>query len=495
MVSTFIIAVAMFAAIGSFLFGFDTGIATTTIAHQSWIEYMGHPSTASTGAVVAVYIAGEACGAITQVAFGDRLGRSRFMQIMCVIVTIGTIIQTASVNFGMFLGGRVIAGYAIGGLVGTVPVYLSEISDPAHRGLIGGISGCGISFGTMMSNWVGYACGFAPYGATQWRLPLGLQIPFGAILFMGLITFMPDSPRQLVRAGKIESARTEFAKIRRDLKGQELEQEFTFMQAQIEFEMQGEITSYVEIFKNFKQRMLVSIAVQTMTSLTGTNVISYYQTILYKSLGIESKTILCLAGVYGTVGFITNCFTTRFLTDQWGRRKMILAGLSGIIVVEIYSAIMQWKFQNTKNTVGKGFAILGIYLFSVIYYGMINSTTWIYGSEILPNQLRSKVMGLAALGHFVVNVGITEAGPTAFAKIKQNYYYVFVSCCSFFLVMAYFFFPETKQKTLEEIAAAFGDKVMLHADDAVVEDEMFKADDEKSNKSQSQQVERAENAV
>jgi len=54
---------------------------------------------------------------------------------------------------------------------------------------------------------------------------------------------------------------------------------------------------------------------------------------------------------------------------------------------------------------------------------------------------------------------------------------------------------ETKQKTLEEIAAAFGDKVMLHADDAVVEDEMFKADDEKSNKSQSQQVERAENAV
>lgn len=88
--------------------------------------------------------------------------------------------------------------------------------------------------------------------------------------------------------------------------------------------------------------------------------------------------------MYGTVGFITNCFTTRFLTDQWGRRKyveslsllqivanyrcrMILAGLSGIIVVEIYSAIMQWKFQNTTNTVGKGFAILGIYLFSVIY--------------------------------------------------------------------------------------------------------------------------------
>lgn len=143
------------------------------------------------------------------------------------------------------------------GLVGTVPVYLSEISDPRHRGLIGGISGCGISFGTMMSNWVGYACGFAPYGPAQWRLPLGLQIPFGLILFVGLTTFMPDSPRQLVRAGKIDQARLEFSKIRRDLKLEELNQEFTFMKSQIEYEMQREIGSYREIFRLFKHRVLV----------------------------------------------------------------------------------------------------------------------------------------------------------------------------------------------------------------------------------------------
>jgi hypothetical protein len=109
----------------------------------------------------------------------------------------------------------------------------------------------------MMSNWVGFACGFAPYGPAQWRLPLGLQIPFGAILFVGLATFMPDSPRQLVRAGKIESARIEFSKIRRDLKEEELGQEFNFMQTQIEFEMQGEIHSYIEIFKLFRHRVLV----------------------------------------------------------------------------------------------------------------------------------------------------------------------------------------------------------------------------------------------
>ncbi|CAG7999570.1 unnamed protein product [Penicillium nalgiovense] len=474
------LGIAFFAAIGTFLFGFDTGIATTTIAHQSWIDYMQKPSNGLTGAVVAVYIAGEAVGALTQTFIGDRLGRIRFMQMMCMVVTIGTIIQTASVNIGMFLAGRVLAGFAVGGMVATVPIYLSEISDPRYRGLIGGISGCGISFGTMMSNWVGYACSYAPYGPMQWRLPLGIQIPWGIIMFIGLATFMPNSPRQLIRHGKIELARSEFAHIRRGLVLHEMEEEFGLMKAQIEYEMERELTSYREIFKLFRHRVLVSVAVQTMTSLTGVNVIQYYQTILYKGLGIGSHSILALAAVYGTVAFLSNSVTTMYMTDQWGRRKMLIAGLAGVVLIEIYAAVMQRQFQHTDNRVGKGFAILGIYLFVVCYCtnsdqgykkswltlvfffldGMLNSTTWLYGAEVLPIALRSKVMGLAAASHFIVNVGITEAGPSAFANIHENYYYVFVACSAFFLVVAYFYFPETKQKTLEEVAAAFGDRVV-----------------------------------
>lgn len=374
--------VAVFAAIGTFFFGFDTGIATTTIAHQSWIDYMGHPSKGLTGAVVAVYIAGEAVGALLQTAIGDRLGRIRFMQMMCIIVTIGVVIQTAAVNMGMFLAGRVLAGIAVGGMVGTVPIYLSEISAPHQRGLIGGISGCGISFGTMASNWIGFACGYAPYGAVQWRLPLGIQIPWGIIMFIGLLTFMPNSPRQLIRTGKIEQARIEFVRIRKDLHSHEAQEEFALMRAQIEYEQEREVKTYGEIFRLFRHRALASIAVQTMTSLTGVNVIQYYQTILYKSLGINSHTILALAGVYGTIAFLSNALTTRYLTDQWGRRKMILTGLSGTILIEIYAAVMQREFQNTSNDVGKGFAVLGIYLFVVCYYGMLNSTTWLYGESI-----------------------------------------------------------------------------------------------------------------
>jgi hypothetical protein len=104
--------------------------------------------------------------------------------------------------------------------------------------------------------------------------------------------------------------------------------------------------------------------------------------------------------------------------------RMLLSGLTGIILIEIYAAVMQREFQNTSNRVGKGFAILGIYLFVVAYCtpasllasrlnkvancigtdGMLNSTTWLYGAEVLPIALRSKIMGLAAASHFIVNV-------------------------------------------------------------------------------------------
>lgn len=103
---------------------------------------------------------------------------------------------------------------------------------------------------------------------------------------------------------------------------------------------------------------------------------------------------------------------------------MLLTGLGSIILIEIYAAVMQREFQHTDNRVGKGFAILGIYLFVVFFCGlptwglldgtlrlmllpadgMINSTTWLYGAEVLPIALRSKVMGLAAASHFIVNV-------------------------------------------------------------------------------------------
>ncbi|KAI1246232.1 hypothetical protein MGN70_013129 [Eutypa lata] len=284
----------------------------------------------------------------------------------------------------------------------------------------------------MCANWVGYAGSFAPYGEAQWRVPLALQLPWGIVLFFNLCTFMPKSPRELIRKNRVQDARQAFSKIRPDLHSHEAAEEFEFMKAQIQYEMTRQITSYTEIFKLYRHRVLVSVSIQVMTSITGINVIQYYQTTLYKSLGIDRKTVLALAAAWGTCAFISNAIANNFLPDRLGRRRMLLAGLCCVIVTETYCAVLQRVFQNTDNRVGKGFAILGIYMFSVCYYSLINSVTWLYGAEVLPMSIRSKIMGVAAAAHYIVNVG----------------------------VIIYFYYPETKQKTLEEIAAEFGDKVV-----------------------------------
>ena len=112
----------------------------------------------------------------------------------------------------------------------------------------------------MCANWVGFAGSFAPYGEAQWRVPLALQLPWGIVLFFGLSTFMPNSPRELVRKGRVEDARDAFLKIRSDLGSHEVQGEFTLMRAQIEYEMAREITSYAEIWRLYRHRVLVYVA-------------------------------------------------------------------------------------------------------------------------------------------------------------------------------------------------------------------------------------------
>jgi len=292
-------------------------------------------------------------------------------------------------------------------------------------------------------------------------------------MFFGLATFMPDSPRHLIRAGKNEAACDAFRKIHRIPGSLDNVQEFDTLVSQVQMEMDHESITYVQAFRLYRRRALVSIAVQSMTSLTGINVIQYFQTSLYKGLGSSRVEVLALSGAYGTIAFLSNVIAVRFLMDRWGRRPMLLTGLACVAGVEIYAAVMQRVFQHTDNRVGKGFAILGIYLFVTVYYALINSTTWLYGAEILPNAIRSKIMGVACASHFIINVALTQAGPTAFATIHENYYYVFVGCILTFWVIGYIYFVETRNRSLEDIALAFGDcdNVGAMGSDSVLADE------------------------
>ncbi|KAM0748758.1 general substrate transporter [Meredithblackwellia eburnea MCA 4105] len=454
-----------FAALGSFAFGFDTGIVTTSIAHATFKQAMGNPNAALTGAIVSTYIAGEAVGAVSQMALGDRMGRRRFMQAMAICVLIGSILQTAAQNYGMFLAGRIVAGFGIGGLAGTAPVYNAEMAPPANRGFVGGLVGQMIVIGSCLANWLGFFCSYAAAGQFQWRFPLSLQIPPAIMLIVGLQWILPESPRWCLAHGREDEALASYSKMRSDLSKEDLQVEFLAMKEQILFEKRTLPATWGETWRRYRKRVLVCVLVQAMTSAAGINVINYYQTSLYTSLGVKGHKIILLSAIYGTVGLIANVISIR-IVDRIGRRIYLIAGMGGLAVVLIYTALLTHFYQASTNTAGKSLAILGFYLYTAIYYGCINSTTWLYGVEVVPLHLRSRIMGLASCAHFIINVALTQAGPSAFATIKANYYYVFVGCCTFSCAMIILYFPETKNLSLEAIAVLFGDKVVQEVEEA-----------------------------
>ncbi|KAG8781887.1 hypothetical protein FRC12_021421 [Ceratobasidium sp. 428] len=456
---TYTVLCAIFVSVGSYLFGYDSGVLTTTIAQDSFKTYFNHPSQAITSALVSTYIAGEAIGACFAAWSGDALGRKHTIAIAAGIATVGTVLQTAAVHIGMLICGRIVTGIAVGCMILTVPVYNSEISPPKHRGLLVGFSGQLIGVGSLVANWVGFASSYAPDRIKdfRWRFPLAMQVPPGLIVLIG-IWFLPYSPRWLITQGREREAYEALKQLLGD-EGEEFEVEFIRMKEQLKLEKEKEVRSIFDLWKRYRRRVLVSVAVQTCTSLSGVNVIGYYQTILYAGVGITGKTVLLLSGVYGTLGPLMN-LVSLWKVDTWGRTRSLFWGAIALVIDLTLVMVLTRFFAGTTNIVGQGFVIAFIFCYTMIYYLGFNSVTWIYGAEVLPMHIRSKGNALAAFSHFVFNIAVNQAAPTAFARVGYKFYSLFIALnlCTAVIVWAYF--PETKGLSLEEIAVLFGDEVV-----------------------------------
>ncbi|KEP55820.1 MFS monosaccharide transporter [Rhizoctonia solani 123E] len=455
---------AIFVSVGSYLFGYDSGVMTTTIAQDSFKAYFNHPSQSIIGALVSTYIAGEAIGACFAAWSCDALGRRHTIAIAAATATVGTVIQTASVHIGMLICGRIVTGMAVGCMILTVPVYNSEISPPQHRGLLVGMSGQLIGVGSLVANWIGYASSYAPESAKdfRWRFPLAMQIPPGLIVFAG-IWFLPYSPRWLITQGRENEAYSAL-KLLMGSDDDSFEVEFNRMKEQIKLEKAKEVKSLFELWKRYRRRVLVSVAVQTCTSLSGVNVIGYYQTIIYASIGIRGKTILLLSGAYGTVGRSHCQLDFAVESRLLGTYTLIVLGSNRTrgrpYAGNALDQTLTRFYAGTENSVGQGFIIAFIFCYTFIFYLGFNSVTWTYGAEVLPVHIRSKGNALAAFSHFVFNIAVNQAAPTAFANIGYRFYALFIALnlCTAIIVWAYF--PETKGLSLEEIAVLFGDEVV-----------------------------------
>lgn len=150
----------VFLSVGGFLFGYDSGIITSTIALPTFEAYFDNPSNNTIGGIVSSFQGGAILGTILNMLFADWLGRRRTILAGSIISLLGAALQASAVNMPMLIVGRFIGGVAVGQLTSTIPMYAFELSEPSYRGILSELLQWMLSWGFLVARWLGYGCSF-----------------------------------------------------------------------------------------------------------------------------------------------------------------------------------------------------------------------------------------------------------------------------------------------------------------------------------------------
>ncbi|KAH8172892.1 sugar transporter domain-containing protein [Sarocladium implicatum] len=457
---------ALWVGIGSLLWGYDSGIFSTAQAQEYFVDKFA-PDPSMLGGIISIYTAGGAIGSLLSGVTGDRFGRRGTIQIGAIVAAIGTTLQTAAHETILLLIGRLIAGLAIGLIYFAIPMFQSEIAPASHRGLFVGLHSQFIGFGYMVSNWVGYGIYFAS-GEVTFRFPVGLQILWAMLVLIGSY-WLPESPRWLISKDRHDEAEKVLKKLRKSsVPTENVRKELVQMQEQISWEKQHEETSVISIWRkpSYRKRLIIGCLTHIGQQICGISAINYYQTVMYRSLGISGSTVLLLAGVWGLIGPLSNIFCLMFIIDRFKRRTVLLWGSAAMAVDIAIVQAMVAVYGGTDNTVANGFGIFFLLLFGVLFSLSWNSACPVYATEIFPTQIRATGGAIATFWSFVIQVILAQASPVALDSVGWRYYFFFIVMNVVTGLIVYFFFPETKGKTLEEISEVFGDPfVTIHMDE------------------------------
>ncbi|OLL22601.1 High-affinity glucose transporter [Neolecta irregularis DAH-3] len=400
---------ALAAAVGGFLFGYDSGVISETLVQETFISKF-NLSSSQEGGIVSVFAAGAFFGAAMAGWLADRYGRVRTIFIGAVICTNGCALQASGQNFVMILFGRLIAGFSIGQLSMIVPMYQAEISPPKHRGFLSGLQQQMIGLGFIASNWVGYGSAHVKGSAFQWRFPLAVQCCFSIMLIV-FTFFLPESPRYLVKMNRGDEAKQVLRRLHYDGKNDDwINLEYSEISHQIQSERLVQVSlKDLLLQKTYRPYLALGCLTQIFSQCTGINVINYYGPIMYKILGYTGHKIFLLQSIYGVVGPIANFFFITCIIDRFGRKRPLIYGSLGLATVLLIECIVNTKYEprdgvaTNKNAQSTGLAMI-----------------WL--------------------------------------ATKSRYYLLFVVLNVVSATTVFLFFPETKGKTLEEMDKLFTDQ-------------------------------------
>lgn len=455
--------VGSFAAIGSFLFGYDLGVVAEVVASDSFKEsFLQQNGDSRSGTVVALFTAGCFVGAFFA-SFTDPLGRRGTILMASCIFIIGGIIQTAGVHIAMLYIGRLVAGIGVGFLTMIIPIYQAELAHRKIRGKITSLQQLFNALGQIFATWIGYGCYMTWTGTSnskEWRIPLGCQI-IPALFLGALIMLFPESPRWLCDHDRADEGLKTLARLHAhgDTSDPYVLAEYDLILAQITEEHSHGKVTYLDLFRGWPnaRRMFLVMAIQASCQMTGVSAIQYFSPQIFAQIGISTGTSLLLQAVNAIIAFAgtTVCILT---IDSIGRRPLEIYGCLFLCATFIVNATIIKRFPaSTENTAAHWAFVALTYAFNFVFFITSGPLSWSIPAELFGTAMRLKGVSWGAMTSFAFNTMIGQVTPIAVTAIGWQYYIVFIVCNFTNAVFFWCFQPETKGLNLEDMDELFRD--------------------------------------
>ncbi|WP_394555038.1 sugar porter family MFS transporter [Agromyces sp. MMS24-JH15] len=458
------IGLAIAAAVGGFLFGFDSSVINGAVDAIS--EDFGL-NDVITGFVVAIALIGCAIGAWLAGGLADRWGRLRVMLIggiMFLISSIGSGFAFAAWDLAFW---RVVGGLGIGIASVVAPAYISEIAPKRIRGSLASLQQLAITLGIFAALLSDALFAWGANGANEpfwfgldaWRwMFLACVVP--AAVYCVLSFLVPESPRYLMLAGREDEARAVFAQL---VPESELDRSITDIRSQIQADREHAHATIRGPRFGLQGIVWIGIILSVFQQFVGINVIFYYSTTLWQAVGFDESDSFGIS-VATSVTNVLVTIVAIVLVDRIGRRPILITGSAGMTLA-LGAMAIAFAFASTDSSGAVTLpdpwgviALVAANLFVVSFGASWGPVVWVLLGEIFPSRIRAKALGVAASAQWIANFLITVSFPPMSAwslPITYGMYALFALLSGIFVIAK---IPETRGMALEEAEVTFARK-------------------------------------
>ena len=447
---------AVVAAIGGILFGYDTAVISGT---TEIVKNQFHLTDLMEGWYVGCALIGSICGVLAAGTLSDYLGRKLTMLISAALFSISAIGCAVCGSFDGLVAYRIIGGVGIGIVSIVSPIYISEVSPAKIRGTLVSLYQLAVTVGFLLAylmNWVIDSNIDPSLAASQdltlwermmnteaWRGMLGSET-LPALLFFFIIFFIPESPKWLIVNGKTEKASKILAKIYNT--EDEIANEIQVTNASLKGETKGKWSDLL------KPGILIAVitgsAIAILGQFMGVNAVLYYGPKIFSDAGFDNP-------MFSTVLVgVVNCVTTVlavFIIDKVGRKQLIYWGVSGMILCLL--AIGVYFAWGSTLGLGNGFMLTFFLAYVFCCAISISAIVFVLLSEMYPNSVRGRAMSIAGFALWIGTYLIGQLTPVLLGWSQAGTFFIFAVMCVPYMLLMWKVIPETTGKTLEEIEA------------------------------------------